>query len=242
MPYPIATITPFERKDEFDSGDYQATLDRCLAEIDWAEKSKLQGRLIDGPLSRPRDRLLHRGRRRRPEGNARLVLEPRRRGHRGLCRLLRGRPGRRDRVRADRRRRARGADRPHPQRVPRLDRLCERRLRRLSLARGGDGRLGAPRRRRQPARAIRAGRPQRLACAPAEIEIVDGAARWSGRPVVRLAGLSPTASRPRALPQQEAHLHLRRACRPCGGRPQDRPRADRSTTWSSRTAGASSIR
>src|SRR6202043_1414762 len=48
MPYQIATITPFESKDEFDSGDYHATLDRCLEEINWAEKSKLAGKLIDG--------------------------------------------------------------------------------------------------------------------------------------------------------------------------------------------------
>ncbi|HLH92274.1 MAG TPA: xanthine dehydrogenase family protein molybdopterin-binding subunit [Xanthobacteraceae bacterium] len=48
MPYRLATITPFESKDELDSGDYAATLDRCLAEIGWNEKRKLQGRLIDG--------------------------------------------------------------------------------------------------------------------------------------------------------------------------------------------------
>jgi carbon-monoxide dehydrogenase large subunit len=48
MPYAIATITPFESKDQFDSGDYQLTLDRCLAEIRWTEKAKLQGKLIDG--------------------------------------------------------------------------------------------------------------------------------------------------------------------------------------------------
>jgi carbon-monoxide dehydrogenase large subunit len=48
MPYPIATITPYEHKDEYDSGDYQVTLDRCLDEIRWAEKAKLQGRLVDG--------------------------------------------------------------------------------------------------------------------------------------------------------------------------------------------------
>jgi carbon-monoxide dehydrogenase large subunit len=48
MPYAIATITPFESKDQFDSGDYQATLDRCLAEIGWSEKAKAQGKLIDG--------------------------------------------------------------------------------------------------------------------------------------------------------------------------------------------------
>jgi carbon-monoxide dehydrogenase large subunit len=48
MPYAVATITPFESKDQFDSGDYQLTLDRCLAEIGWTEKAKLQGKLIDG--------------------------------------------------------------------------------------------------------------------------------------------------------------------------------------------------
>src|SRR5499426_2124176 len=44
MPYAIATITPFESKDEFDSGDYRVTLERCLAEIGWDEKAKLQGK------------------------------------------------------------------------------------------------------------------------------------------------------------------------------------------------------
>src|SRR5215510_6189534 len=48
MPHPFATITPFESKDECDSGDYQITLERCLKEINWAERLKLQGRLIDG--------------------------------------------------------------------------------------------------------------------------------------------------------------------------------------------------
>ena len=48
MPYRLATITPFESKDELDSGDYAATLDRCLAEIGWGAKQALQGRLIEG--------------------------------------------------------------------------------------------------------------------------------------------------------------------------------------------------
>ena len=48
MPYAVAAIAPFPSKDELDSGDYQATLDRCLAEFGWAEKTKLQGRCIDG--------------------------------------------------------------------------------------------------------------------------------------------------------------------------------------------------
>jgi carbon-monoxide dehydrogenase large subunit len=48
MPYALATITPFESRDELDSGDNRVTLERCLAEFGWADKSKLQGRLIDG--------------------------------------------------------------------------------------------------------------------------------------------------------------------------------------------------
>jgi carbon-monoxide dehydrogenase large subunit len=48
MPYPIASIAPYPHEDEYDSGDYQATLDRCLAEIGWGEKAQLAGRLIDG--------------------------------------------------------------------------------------------------------------------------------------------------------------------------------------------------
>jgi aerobic carbon-monoxide dehydrogenase large subunit len=48
MPHPFPTITPFESKDEVDSGDYRVTLDRCLEEFGWARKAKLQGQLIDG--------------------------------------------------------------------------------------------------------------------------------------------------------------------------------------------------
>jgi aerobic carbon-monoxide dehydrogenase large subunit len=48
MPYKVATIAPFESKDELDSGDYQVTLDRCLSEFGWAEKQHLKGKLIDG--------------------------------------------------------------------------------------------------------------------------------------------------------------------------------------------------
>lgn len=48
MPYPISTIRPVEREEEFDSGDYLMTLDRCLKEFGWADKEKLRGQLIDG--------------------------------------------------------------------------------------------------------------------------------------------------------------------------------------------------
>jgi len=48
QPYPIAHVQPTDAKDEYDSGDYHATLDRALKEIDWPKVSKLQGKSIDG--------------------------------------------------------------------------------------------------------------------------------------------------------------------------------------------------
>jgi carbon-monoxide dehydrogenase large subunit len=75
MPYGVATITPYEGKDEFDSGDYQVTLDRCLAEIGWAEKGKLQGRLIDGRYQGLGVGCFVEGGAAGPKESARLVLE-----------------------------------------------------------------------------------------------------------------------------------------------------------------------
>jgi aerobic carbon-monoxide dehydrogenase large subunit len=48
MPYPLASITPYDSSTELDSGDYHAVFDLCMKEFDWAEKSKLSGKLIDG--------------------------------------------------------------------------------------------------------------------------------------------------------------------------------------------------
>jgi carbon-monoxide dehydrogenase large subunit len=48
MPYALAKVQVLDIVSECDSGDYQMTLDRCLAEFNWAERSKLQGNLIDG--------------------------------------------------------------------------------------------------------------------------------------------------------------------------------------------------
>ena len=75
MPYQIATITPFESKDEFDSGDYQATLDRCLDEIGWLEKSKLAGKLIDGRYHGLALGCFIEGGAAGPKESARIVLE-----------------------------------------------------------------------------------------------------------------------------------------------------------------------
>jgi carbon-monoxide dehydrogenase large subunit len=48
MPYPLATVMPLGMTSETDSGDYTATLERCLAEIGWTEKLKLRGGPIEG--------------------------------------------------------------------------------------------------------------------------------------------------------------------------------------------------
>src|ERR1700686_225479 len=76
MPYKVATITPFESKDELDSGDYQVTLERCLAEFGWAEKEKLKGKLIDGRYHGLAVCCFIEGGAAGPKESARLVLEP----------------------------------------------------------------------------------------------------------------------------------------------------------------------
>jgi carbon-monoxide dehydrogenase large subunit len=75
MPYKVATIAPFEHKDELDSGDYQVTLDRCLAEFGWAEKVKLKGKLIDGRYHGLAVGCFIEGGAAGPKESARLVLE-----------------------------------------------------------------------------------------------------------------------------------------------------------------------
>jgi carbon-monoxide dehydrogenase large subunit len=75
MPYTVATITPFESKDELDSGDYQVTLDRCLAEIGWAEKEKLKGKLVGGRYQGLAICCFVEGGAAGPKESARLVLE-----------------------------------------------------------------------------------------------------------------------------------------------------------------------
>jgi len=48
MPYPLAKVIPLDMETETDSGDYSATLEKCLHEIGWSAKALLQGKLIEG--------------------------------------------------------------------------------------------------------------------------------------------------------------------------------------------------
>jgi carbon-monoxide dehydrogenase large subunit len=75
LPYQIATIRPFDKEEELDSGDYHATLERCLAEIGWAEKSKLAGQLIDGRCHGVAVGCFIEGGAAGPKETARMVLE-----------------------------------------------------------------------------------------------------------------------------------------------------------------------
>jgi aerobic carbon-monoxide dehydrogenase large subunit len=75
MPYTVATIAPYESKDELDSGDYNVTLDRCLAEFGWADKARLKGRCIDGRYQGLAAVCFIEGGAAGPKESARLVLE-----------------------------------------------------------------------------------------------------------------------------------------------------------------------
>jgi aerobic carbon-monoxide dehydrogenase large subunit len=75
MPYRIASVTPSDADTEFDSGDYRITLDRCLAEFDWAAKQPLQGKLVDGRYHGLGIACFVEGGAAGPKETARLVLE-----------------------------------------------------------------------------------------------------------------------------------------------------------------------
>jgi len=75
MPYSLPTVLPYDMNSECDSGDYQITLDRCLQEFGWAEKSALQGRLIDGRYHGIALGCYIEGGASGPKENARLVLD-----------------------------------------------------------------------------------------------------------------------------------------------------------------------
>lgn len=76
MPYPLASITPYDSSTELDSGDYHAVFDRCLREFNWEEKSKLRGRPIDGYYHGVAVGSFIEGGAAGPKEEVRLVLEP----------------------------------------------------------------------------------------------------------------------------------------------------------------------
>jgi carbon-monoxide dehydrogenase large subunit len=75
MPYALATVVPLKIEAETDSGDYAETLDRCVAEFNWAEKQTLNGKQIDGRYHGLGIGCYFEGGASGPRENARLVLE-----------------------------------------------------------------------------------------------------------------------------------------------------------------------
>jgi carbon-monoxide dehydrogenase large subunit len=76
MPYQLATVQVLNIKAECDSGNYQTTLDRCLAEFKWAEREKLQGKVIEGRYHGIAVGCYLEGGGTGPKENAKLVIEP----------------------------------------------------------------------------------------------------------------------------------------------------------------------
>jgi aerobic carbon-monoxide dehydrogenase large subunit len=75
MPFPLAKLTPPEKREELDSGDHPAALARCLDEFKWSEKLPLQGRLIDGRYHGLAVGCFIEGGAAGPSENAKLALE-----------------------------------------------------------------------------------------------------------------------------------------------------------------------
>ena len=76
MPYSLGKVLPYGTGGETDSGDYRVTFDRCLKEIGWTEKAKLQGKLVNGRYHGLGIGCYIEGGAMGPRENARLVLEP----------------------------------------------------------------------------------------------------------------------------------------------------------------------
>src|SRR5436305_7674327 len=75
MPHRLATVEPLGLESESDSGDYAMTLTRCLGEIDWSAKARVQGKLIDWRYRGSAVGCYLEGGASGPKETARLVLE-----------------------------------------------------------------------------------------------------------------------------------------------------------------------
>ena len=75
QPYRLATVEPLAIATATDSGDYGMTLARCLEEIDWPAKARMQGKLLDGRYHGTGVGCYLEGGASGPKESARLVLE-----------------------------------------------------------------------------------------------------------------------------------------------------------------------
>jgi carbon-monoxide dehydrogenase large subunit len=74
-PHKLPTVEPLGIGSETDSGDYAATLARCLQEIDWPAKVALQAKLVDGRYRGTAVGCYLEGGASGPKESARLVVE-----------------------------------------------------------------------------------------------------------------------------------------------------------------------
>jgi carbon-monoxide dehydrogenase large subunit len=75
LPSSLPVLTPVLQQEALDCGDYLQTLDRCLAEFNWAEKAGLKGKLIDGRYHGVGITCFIEGGAVGPRENARIVVE-----------------------------------------------------------------------------------------------------------------------------------------------------------------------
>ncbi len=76
MPYALPTVQVLDIETACDSGDYRQTLDRCLDEFKWSERSGLQGRQHDGSYHGIAVGCYLEGGGSGPRENVRFVIEP----------------------------------------------------------------------------------------------------------------------------------------------------------------------
>ena len=78
LPHPLPAILDVDDggKTECDNGAYEIVFDRCLQEFGWAEKKKLQGKLIDGRYHGIGLGCFIEGGAGGPRENARMAIEP----------------------------------------------------------------------------------------------------------------------------------------------------------------------
>ncbi len=76
MPYPLPTVQVLDIETACDSGDYRQTLDRCLDEFKWRERSTRQGKQSDGRYHGVAVGCYLEGGGSGPRENVRFVIEP----------------------------------------------------------------------------------------------------------------------------------------------------------------------
>jgi carbon-monoxide dehydrogenase large subunit len=192
MPYALAKVVELDLDTATDSGDYRITFERCLAEIDWAAKASLQGKPIDGRYHGLAIGCYFEGGASGPREHARLVLETD-----GTVSVYVGSSANGQgletafaQIAADALEmpmaRIRGVFHGSTDWLPEGFGTYSSR----SIVMGGSAILAAAGKLRET---IRAAAARRLGCDPRDVEILEGAARASGKSV-SLAELSREAS------------------------------------------------